>query len=797
MKVIKFFAYLSVITLVFLLGVAGVLYHIYNSELPEVDELSEVSYKVPMRVMDREGGVIAEFGEERRFPVDFEALPQVLIDAFLAAEDDRFFSHPGVDYQGLVRAGLELLRTGRKSQGGSTITMQVARNFYLSRERTYTRKFFEILLALKIEQELSKQEILALYMNKIFLGHRTYGVAAAAKVYFDKPLAELTVAEAAMLAALPKAPSTTNPIADPERARGRRAYVLGRMRHLGMIDEHAYSVALEAPLPTRLFGSVDIHTPAPWVAEMVRKDMLERFGEAAYAMGLEVTTTIDPKAQAAAQAALRDALLAYDRRHGYRGAEQTWDREPETAESTQTLTDRLDAIPEIGGLRPALVLQATGDSAEVLLADGSRATLDREAVRWARRATDSGDLGPEPRAVSQVVRGGDVIRLATTTEGDWRLAQVPEVGGAFVALSPEDGAILALAGGYDFWHGGQFNRVIQTRRQPGSAFKPFLYSAALAEGFGLHAVVNDSPVVIESGVTTGIDWRPRNYSGRFYGPTRMREALVRSQNLVSIRLLEALGPEFVLDYVQRFGFDTQDWQPTLSMALGSYPLTPLALTEGYATFVNGGYRVSGHLISHYDSQDGAVVYGRAPLRLCDDCDPQVAEEGVAPRVISAENAFLMRSVLRDITLRGTGAAAGRALERRDIGGKTGTTNELRDAWFAGFGPGYVATAWVGHDDYRGLGKRETGGRAALPMWIDFMQRVLPAEDPDYSDEPPEGIERIWVDGRSGRPVPAGTDGAVAEFVDRDRVASDARADALREQGPTLREEQSELITDLF
>lgn len=797
MKVIKFFAYLSVIALVFLMGVAGVLYHIYNTELPEVAELSEVSYKVPMRVMDRDGGIIAEFGEERRFPVTFDELPPVLVNAFLAAEDDRFFSHPGVDYQGLLRAGFELIRTGEKTQGGSTITMQVARNFFLSRERTYTRKFFEILLALKIEQELSKEQILALYLNKIFLGHRTYGVAAAAKVYFDKPLADLTVAEAAMLAALPKAPSTTNPVTNPDKALGRRAYVLGRMRALGMIDEHSYATAREAPLPGRLFGSVDVQTPALWVAEMVRQRMLDRFGEAAYEMGLEVTTTIDPAAQVAAQIALRKALLDYDRRHGYRGPEQHWDWAVAEAQSAERLLDELADLPEIGGLLPALVLAISAEGADLLLADGSRVKLDLEAVRWARPVRESGGLGPAPDAVSDVLAAGDVVRLAVDGETAWRLAQVPEVGGAFVAMSPEDGAIRALAGGFDFWHGGQFNRVTQTQRQPGSAFKPFLYSAALSEGFGLNTVVNDSPVVIESGVRTGVDWRPRNYSGRFYGPTRMREALVRSQNLVSIRLLEAMGPKTVLDYVQRFGFDTAQWQPTLSMALGSYALTPLALTEGYATFVNGGYRVEGHLISQYHTQDGQVVYGRAPLRPCDDCDPETAEEGVAPRVISAENAFLMRSVLRDITLRGTGAAAGRALERRDIGGKTGTTNDLRDAWFAGFGPGYVATAWVGHDDYSSLGRRETGGRAALPMWIEFMSQVLPSPEPDFADEPPEGIERIWVHERTGRPLPAGAEGAVAEFVERGHGVAEAQADVLMEQAPTLREDRSDLITDLF
>jgi len=794
MKIIKFFAYLSVLTMISVLGGVGVLYHLYNSDLPAVDELADVSLKVPMRVFDREGRLMAEFGEERRFPVTYDEIPQVVIDAFLAAEDDRFFNHPGVDYQGLMRAAVELVRTGQKTQGGSTITMQVARNFYLGRERTYTRKLYEILLAFKIEQTLSKEEILTLYLNKIFLGHRTYGIKAAAQVYFDKELDELTVAEAAMLAALPKAPSRANPVTDPARAIGRRAYVLGRMRHLGMIDQHTYQLSMDAGLPGRLFATAQVETRSPWVAEMVRQELLARYGTAAYEMGLRVTTTIDPVAQRVATDALREALMTYDRRHGYRGAEQRWDWALEEAQDRAGLLEALEGVPVIGGLMPALVLTTSAEQAQLLARDGRRITLDMEAVRWARPRREDGRLGPQPASVGEVLRAGDVVRVHEDGDG-WALAQLPEVSGAFVAVSPEDGALLALVGGFDFWHGGQFNRVTQAQRQPGSAYKTFLYSAALDHGYGLNTVVNDSPVVIRSGVTTGVDWRPRNYSGRFYGPTRLREALVRSQNLVSVRLLEAVGPQAVIDHTRRFGISVDEWQPTLSMALGSYAINPLEMTVGYSVFVNGGYRVDPYFIVQYHSQDGTAVYGHPPVIHCDDCDPDEVSPGMAPRVISPQNAFLIKSALKDITQRGTGAAAGRALQRRDIGGKTGTTNDLRDAWFAGFGPGYAATAWVGFDDYRPLGSRETGGRTALPMWVSFMEQVLPP--PTEGEEmPPEGVVRVPINPDTGLRASADSSGVIWEYVDVTREGM-ADASALMEDAPVLREDRPDLVTDLF
>jgi len=791
MKLIKTLVYLLGLGLILCLAGAGVLYHIYNTELPSVDELGDVRYQMPMRIHDREGGLIAEFGNQRRLPVEYAEIPEVVVDAFLAAEDDRFFQHVGVDFLGLTRAVIELVRTGEKAQGGSTITMQVARNFYLGRQKTYTRKLYEILLAIKIERTFSKKEILSLYLNKIFMGNRAYGVKAAAKVYFDKELADLSVAQAAMLAALPKAPSSTNPVSDPERALARRAYVLGRMLKLGKIDQATFDRAMEEELPGRLFTSTDVATRAPYVAERVRSQLVDEYGEAAYRMGLSVYTTVDPKAQRAADQGLRDALIAYDRRHGYRGPEADWS---EWLDQPEVLIERLADTDPVGGLMPAVV-QSVGDEA-VLRVRGveENIRLGLDSMDWACEYRSADRCGPQPRNVSDVVSAGDLVRLEVEETEDgpvYRLAQIPAVTGAFVALDPSTGAIRAMSGGFDFYHDSQFNNVTQAERQPGSGFKPYLYSAALDHGYNWASLINDSPVVIEDGVREGIDWRPSNYGRSFGGMRRMRDALTHSVNLVSVRLAREVGPANVLAHAGRFGLPVEHWKPTLSMALGAYTLTPLDQVTGFAVFANGGYRVTPYLVSEIENPDDGTIHTHPTVSLCDSCGPATADSSMAPRVISEQNAFLMRSGLRGVVRQGTGVRAWRALERGDIGGKTGTTNDQRDAWFTGFGPGWVASAWVGFPDNDELGRRETGGRAALPMWIDFMGDMLPAEQAE--DPPPEGVVSAWIDPETGLRVPEGHPGAIREYFD----TTNPRAELPEKDAAAASGTSREVIENLF
>ena len=670
--------------------------------------------------------------------------------------------------------------------------MQVARNFYLGREKTYTRKFYEVLLAIKIDRTFSKEEILSLYLNKIFMGHRAYGVKAAAQVYFDKSLPELTVAEAAMLAALPKAPSTTNPVTNPDRALARRAYVLGRMLKLGMIDQPTFDRAMSEPLPGKLFTSADIVTQAPYAAEMARSEQVARFGDEAYQRGLNVHTSIDPVAQAAARRALRSALIAYDRRHGYRGPEADWS---DMLDDRDALTKRLAGTSSVGGLLPAFVLSVSADEATLLVGDGrGEASVGLDAVDWACEYRSVDRCGSKPKAVDDVLSAGDLVRveaIETEDEARYRLAQIPEVTGAFVALEPSTGAIRAMVGGFDFFHDSQYNNVTQAERQPGSGFKPYLYSAALNHGFTWASLINDSPVVIEDGVRAGIDWRPSNYGRSFGGMRRMRDALTHSVNLVSIRLARAVTPRGVLEYAGRFGLPVDSWKPTLSMALGSYSLTPLDQATGFSVFANGGYRVSPYLVTEVGNPDEGVVYSHPAVSLCDDCSAQTADSSLAPRVITAENAFLMRSGLKSVIREGTGRRAWRALERGDIGGKTGTTNDQRDAWFSGFGPGWVGVAWVGFADNGELGRRETGGRAALPMWIDFMRDVLPA--PTEAEQPPDGIVTAWIDSETGKRVPEGNPGAIREYFD----TTNPRAELPEKDSAAASGTSREVIDSLF
>ena len=741
--------------------VAGYLY--LEPTLPSTESLRDVRLQVPLRVYSRDGRLIAEFGEMRRIPLGLAEIPDRLVKAVLAAEDDRFFEHPGIDYQSLARAAVQLAKTGERRQGGSTITMQVARNFFLSPEKTFVRKLTEILLALRIEGELSKNEILELYLNKIYLGHRAYGVGAAAQIYYGKNVQDLDLAEIAMIAGLPKAPSRFNPIANPERAVQRRNYILGRMRDLGYIGLADYNEALKAPETARV-QLAPVELDAPYVAEMARSEMVERFGPDAYTNGYRVYTTLDSRLQPLAQRVLRENLEAYDQRHGYRGPEGRLQR---------PLLSRPDAVDvalgelrALGGLQPAVVtgVQDKERRAELRLSGQERIVVEWEGLSWARRYQDENRQGAAPRKPSDVLAEGDIVRVRQVSDAKgtrWRLAQVPDVEGAFLALDPGTGAIRALVGGYDFDR-NKFNRVVQAQRQPGSGFKPFVYSAALEAGFSTASVIDDAPLEIwEPGMPQV--WRPENYDGAYKGPMRMREALVQSRNLVSIRLLKAVGVSKALDHIRAFGFDPASLPHNLTLALGTATLSPLDMARGFGILANGGYRIQPYLLERVEEEGRPPVYQAQPETVCLECAGGATPGGapVAPRVLSAENAFMVTSMLQDVTKRGTAAAA-RVLNRKDIAGKTGTTNEWRDAWFNGYAPSLVAVSWVGFDSMKPLGKGETGGKAALPAWIAFMREALDGV-PDEPPPMPSGVVAVRVDPDTGMRRGAGQGGVFEVF----------------------------------
>lgn len=733
-------------------------------ELPSVESLREVQFQVPLRVYSRDGRLLAEFGEKRRTPVSYEEMPLRMVQAITAAEDDRFFEHPGVDYQGLLRAAVSVLLTGEKRQGGSTITMQVARNFFLSREKTYLRKIREIFLSLRIERELSKQEILELYLNKILLGHRAYGVGAAAEVYYGKTVDELNLAEIATIAGLPKAPSSDNPISNPERARERRSYVLRRMLELGHISQAELDAAHATPIETELHGP-EVALDAPYLAEMVRARMVERFGqEAAYSDGYRVTTTLDSRLQASAATALRASLLAYDERHGYRGPVARVALPAE--DDASAWTDALRDYSAVGPLHPAVVIDSA-EAARVYVAQRGMATLETPDFVWAQGYVDDYRVdGKIPERASDVLAVGDIIYVRRDEQGEWRLSQVPDVQGAFVAVSPQDGAVVALSGGFDYY-ASKFNRAVQAQRQPGSAFKPFIFSAALSNGFTPATIVNDAPVVFEDDRLEDT-WRPENYSQRFYGPTRLREALVRSRNLVSIRVLREIGVRTAAEHLQQFGFDDERLPKDLSLALGSISLSPLELATAYAIFANGGYRVEPYFIERIEAADGKLLFAAEPRMVCGDCRqvedlseafpradevgectgrPFILAEQAAPQVLDPQTAWLVVDMMRDVVTRGTAVKAA-ALGRTDLAGKTGTTNDNRDAWFSGFNDRLVATVWVGFDQERPLGSSEVGGTAALPAWIDFMRVALAGVEENTPITPP-GLVRVRISPETG------------------------------------------------
>ncbi len=731
---------------------AGVVVYQLLPTLPSIESIRDIPLKVPLRVYTVDGKLIGEYGDYRRTPTAIADVPPMMIRAVLAAEDDSFYKHHGVDIPGIVRALIANLRSGDAGQGASTITMQVARNYFLTREKTYTRKIKEMLLSIRMEQALSKDEILELYVNKIFLGHRSYGFQAAALFYYDKPLADLTLAEIAMLAGLPKAPSTSNPLTNPSAAVNRRNYVLRRMHDLDYIDEASYQAASAAPVTaSRHVSPVDVD--APYMAEMARDYIFGKYGENAYESGFQIYTTIAAANQQAATEALRKGLVAYDRRHGFRGAIGHVD--PVEAQDKDALAEQLGEYPKSGSILPAMVVAADADAIAVYAPGPGQVDIGRDGFTWAME---------DPSTVLEV---GDIVHVDEAAEGAWQLAQLPEVQGALVSLDPNDGAILALTGGFDYYI-NNFNRATQARRQPGSNLKPFIYSAALNNGFTAATLVSGAPIVVEDPIEG--TWRPENYSGRFYGPTRIREALINSMNLVSVRIARAMGVPTVLDHLETFGFDRERLPKGLSLALGAAAVTPLEMAASYAVFANGGYRVEPYFIARVEDQNGEIIEYSNRVRVCETCevseealaaDPDALDPRYAREVLSRENAFIMNSIMRDVIRSGTGKQA-LELGRNDLAGKTGTTNDFRDAWFSGFNGEVVATAWVGYDQPRTLGRGESGARAALPIWIDYMRVALDGV-PETRLEVPENVVSGLVSRDTGEAVAPGAPGAYEEY----------------------------------
>lgn len=754
------------------------LYLYFKDELPSVEELKDVRLQTPMQVYSADGELIAQFGEVRRIPLKLADIPQPMIDAFLATEDQRFYSHYGIDPIGVGRAFVQLVLTGDIQGGGSTITQQAARNFYLSFEQTWSRKIKEAFIALRMESELTKDEILELYLNKITFGHRAHGVGAAAQVYYGRDVQDLTLAQMAMIAGLPKAPSTMNPISNPERARERRAVVLGRMLEEKKITIEQYREAIAEPIETRFHGP-EVTMNAPYLAEMARAEVVGLYGEEiAYTSGMKVYTTANAKHQRAAQMAIQENLHAYDERHGFRGPEAVWWQPDDSAPERASLVQRLRDLPTIGLTLPAVVVAVAEQQATVLLGDGREQVIEWQGLNWARAYLHAERQGPAPTNASEILAVGQQVRVRRAGD-QWRLAQVPEPSGAIIALRPQDGGIAAAVGGYSFTL-SQYNRATQAKRQAGSNIKPFMYSAALENGFTLATLVNDAPIN-QWNPGSGIAWRPRNSPDVYEGPITVREAMAKSKNVVSVRLLRAIGIDTAVNYLTRFGFDINDLPRNESLSLGSGSLTPLEMARGYAVFANGGYLVTPYFIERITDSFDQVIYQARPAVACVECEAGDREVTQAPQVISEQNAFLVTQMMHSAVW-GGGSWAHRTgwngtawrIQRsadlvrqsnRNIVGKTGTTNDIKDTWFSGFVSGLVTTAWVGFDNLeRALGSTslnsnlsdgeqevsgaEGGAKTALPMWIKFMELATQDVAAEAFQVPP-GLVSARIDLKTG------------------------------------------------
>ena len=783
-----------VLVAVIVLGVFGnVCAYVYlRPALPDVESLREVQLQVPLRVYTRDGRLIAAIGEQRRIPVRYDQLPPKLIQAFLATEDDRFFRHHGVDWQGILRAAVANARAGGIRQGASTITMQVARDMFLSPKRDMKRKMSEVYISLLMEAEFSKEEIFSLYVNRIFLGQRAYGVAAAAEVYFGKTLDQLSIAEMATIAGIPTAPSSVNPVANAQAATVRRGHVLGRMYELHYITAAEYDTAKATPMESRLHGP-SIEVDAPYVAEMVRNEMQARYGDSIYTAGYQVFTTIDSRLEPAATVALRTGLLEYDRRHGWRGATDKVDLSK--INDNAGMEAELEERPVVGGLRPAIVEKVEGKTAQIYVKNLGSVTLPWDKMSWARRELPDEKTDRAPTQASEIMGPGDVIYTVGTTPESLQFVQVPEAQSAIVAIDPKDGAVVALVGGFDFFQ-SKYNRVTQARRQLGSAFKPFVYSAAFEKGYTPASVVLDAPIVLDA---AGMEqaWRPKEDDNTFFGPVRLRVAMAKSINLVSVRLMREIGPDYTWNFVQRFGFDKSQLPQDLTMALGTAELSPLQVATAYSTFANGGFRVSSYYIDHILDAGGKTLYQAEPLVACPECGRAgdsppyrpaapsipggsaahgartaqldlgvhdgtslIPEKDLAPEILRPQVAYLLSDMMVDVIKHGTGQRA-LVLNRDDIAGKTGTTNEQHDAWFSGFNGDLVATVWTGFDQDRSLGDGEQGAHVSLPTWIFFMRQAL-AGAPRHKPPVPDGIVTVRISPDTGLLASADDPNAIME-----------------------------------
>ncbi len=777
---------LKILFLLGLLGTlcaAGITYGIYYSvkdKIPTVDELKDIELRIPLRIYTADNQLIGEFGDQRRTPINYAEIPLDLENAILSAEDTNFYQHPGVDVFGLGRAVVQLITTGQKQGGGSTITMQVARNYFLSFEQTFTRKFTEIFISLKMERELTKHEILELYVNKIYLGNRAYGFEAAAQVYYDKSLAELDLAQLAMIAGLPKAPSRYNPVANPSRALIRRNWILQRMLSLGMIDKEAYQTAVEAPITAKNHG-VTPDIEAGYIAEMVRSELYSTFGDDLYSTGMTVYTTIDSGRQKAANTAVSNGVLNYDARHGYRGPIET---RIDLVEAP--LEEQQDVLKKISGFEDwetALVIATDEKTASVRLSGGKQTTLVWDAIKWAKPYIDEDYQGKMPVTVGDVLVPGDIIRLRPDSELGWKLTQKPKVQTALISLNSKDGAIQALVGGFNYYE-NKFNRITQSKRQPGSNFKPFVYASALSRGYTAASIINDAPVVFNDSSLASA-WRPTNDGGKFYGPTRLRQALYRSQNIVSVRLLDELGIRPTLDFLRRFGFDPDELPHNLSLSLGSANLSPLQIATGYAVFSNGGYQVQPYLINEIIDRNNETLFQANPVTVCVTCtalekttddEPQmglfdtiggIRSLPIAPQVLDPEVNYIIYDMMRDVIKYGTGRRA-LVLSRDDIAGKTGTTNDGRDAWFSGFNGDIVTSVWSGFDNSSPLGRGEWGGSVSLPPWIDYMRYALQGSESSFVPKP-SSLVTVRIDPKTGERSLPGQADAIFEIFRKDNV----------------------------
>ncbi len=741
--------------------ISAIVYLYLVSQLPDVESLKNVELQVPLQIFSQDGELIQEYGEKRRIPLTYEQIPQTLVRALLVTEDQRFFEHPGVDIMGLGRAALKMVKTGTKSQGGSTITMQVARNFFLDRKKTFWRKFNEILLAIKIDQELPKEKILELYLNKIYLGNRAYGVGAAAQIYYGKNINELSISELAMIAGLPQAPSAHNPIANPNAALRRRNHVLDRLYEEKYISTQQYDTAIAEPVNASYHGP-KIKASAPYVAEMIRQSLYAHFGEDAYTQGFKVYTTIKAPLQIAANRLVEQHLLNYEKRHGYRGPIKNLQL---TAQPTKKqLGAILSSYQNNHDLLPGIVTEVKPKSLKVFLKDGNAIAVNWDGLSWAKPALTHGWTGKAPSTAANVAKRGDVIYVRNV-EGHWQISQIPKLESALISLNPQNGAIEALVGGFNFQY-SKFNRVTQSQRQPGSSFKPFIYAAALSKGYSLASIVNDAPIVMRDPSLNHL-WRPHNDNNTFNGPTRVREALAYSRNLVSIRLLDDIGIDYAIQYVTRFGFDKKQLPHALSLALGSLSVSPIDLTSAYAVIANGGYRVEPYMIDHITNRHGDLILQANPAIACKPLETPPHGTNCAPEVIPPDLTFLIHSALQSVIEHGTAVQA-KVLGRHDLAGKTGTTNDQVDAWFAGYNAQLVTTTWFGYDTPQPL--HEYAASLALPLWIDYMKIALKGM-PEQTSTPPENILSIPINPQNGLRAPAGAK-SISEFFRENEVPAD-------------------------